>query len=106
MLPDRVSNPGPLTYESGALPIALRGPARRSRTSNSRPFCTFIKPLYPIDYGTSFTPPLASIIGSRLVGRPGTESYPPHPYILVVSSRIKNLLPNVHMSSLLIYLTT
>ena len=29
MLPDRVSNPGPLTYESGALPIALRGPAVR-----------------------------------------------------------------------------
>ena len=28
MLPDRVSNPGPLTYESGALPIALRGPAQ------------------------------------------------------------------------------
>ena len=28
MLPDRVSNPGPLTYESGALLIALRGPAR------------------------------------------------------------------------------
>ena len=27
MLPDRVSNPGRLTYESGALPIALRGPA-------------------------------------------------------------------------------
>ena len=27
MLPDRVLNPGPLTYESGALPIALRGPA-------------------------------------------------------------------------------
>ena len=27
MLSDRVSNPGPLTYESGALPIALRGPA-------------------------------------------------------------------------------
>ena len=26
MWPDRVSNPGPLTYESGALPIALRGP--------------------------------------------------------------------------------
>ena len=31
MLPDRVSNPGPLTYESGALPIALRGPAIRNR---------------------------------------------------------------------------
>ena len=28
MLPDRVSNPGPLTYESGTLPIALRGPAK------------------------------------------------------------------------------
>ena len=28
MLPDQVSNPGPLTYESGALPTQLRGPAR------------------------------------------------------------------------------
>ena len=27
MLPSRVSNPGPLTYESGALTIALHGPA-------------------------------------------------------------------------------
>ena len=27
MWPERVSNPGPLTYESGALPTALRGPA-------------------------------------------------------------------------------
>ena len=27
MLPDRVSNPGPLTYESSALPIALRDSA-------------------------------------------------------------------------------
>ena len=27
MLPDRVSNPGPVTFESGALPIALRDPA-------------------------------------------------------------------------------
>ena len=36
MLPDRVSNPGPLTYESGALPIALRGPAyRRRKTANA-----------------------------------------------------------------------
>ena len=31
MLPDRVSNPGPLTYESGALPIALRGSAISKR---------------------------------------------------------------------------
>ena len=29
MLPDQVSNPGPLTYESGALPIALRGPTEK-----------------------------------------------------------------------------
>ena len=28
MWPDRVSNPGPLTYESGALSIALHGLAR------------------------------------------------------------------------------
>ena len=28
MLPDQVSNPGPLTYESGALLTALRGPAK------------------------------------------------------------------------------
>ena len=28
MWPDQVSNPGPLTYESGALPTALRGPAQ------------------------------------------------------------------------------
>ena len=34
MLPDRVSNPGPLTYESGALPIALRGPAAATLESN------------------------------------------------------------------------
>ena len=32
MLPDRVSNPGPLTYESGVLPIALRGPAVKPMT--------------------------------------------------------------------------
>ena len=31
MLPDRVSNPGPLTYESGALPTALRSPAAGKR---------------------------------------------------------------------------
>ena len=31
MLSDRVSNSGPLTYESGALPIALRGPARHAK---------------------------------------------------------------------------
>ena len=43
MLPDRVSNPGPLTYESGALPIALRGLAN--------PCCRLgIKALDPTSY--------------------------------------------------------
>ena len=36
MLPDQVSNPGPLTYESGALPIALRGPVN-SEANGLRP---------------------------------------------------------------------
>ena len=35
MLPDRVSNPGPLTYLSGALTIALRGPLLRLNPSVS-----------------------------------------------------------------------
>ena len=45
MLPDRVSNPGPLTYESGALPIALRGPALQlgtARTVWSDPVIRFV----------------------------------------------------------------
>ena len=33
MWPDRVSNPGPLTYESSALPTALRGPAALERSA-------------------------------------------------------------------------
>ena len=36
MLPDRVSNPGPLAYESGALPIALRGPAKKGGKGNMK----------------------------------------------------------------------
>ena len=36
MLPDRVSNPGPLTYESGALLIALRGPARQLSSKEAK----------------------------------------------------------------------
>ena len=38
MLPDRVSNPGPLTYESGALPIAPRGPATKRCSDSNVPF--------------------------------------------------------------------
>ena len=45
MLPDRVSNPGPLTYESGALPIAPRCPA-----------CVVGPPCFPplVEMGTPF----------------------------------------------------
>ena len=39
MLPDRVSNPGPLTYESGALPIALRDPASSTLDGLKGRFC-------------------------------------------------------------------
>ena len=34
MWPDRVSNPGPPTYESGALPIVLRGPSNYFSQTN------------------------------------------------------------------------
>ena len=36
MLPDRISNPGPLVYELGALPIALRGPAQGSEMKKEK----------------------------------------------------------------------
>ena len=48
MLPDRVSNPGPLTYESGALPIALRGPALELCDTKDMELCES-KILYHID---------------------------------------------------------
>ena len=38
MLPDRVSNPGPLTYESGAQPIALRSTAHDKQKTMSVSF--------------------------------------------------------------------
>ena len=47
MLPDRVSNPGPLTYESGALPIALRGPADCSVPVGHINVINIYKYLYP-----------------------------------------------------------
>ena len=40
MLPDWVSNSGPLTYESGALPIGLRGPAKQIPFQGKQ-FCYF-----------------------------------------------------------------
>ena len=42
MRPDRVSNPGPLTYESGALPIAIRGPAKIQEKTNCMPCSSLI----------------------------------------------------------------
>ena len=36
MWPERVSNPGPLTYKSGALQTALRGPANIIRLEGFR----------------------------------------------------------------------
>ena len=39
MLRDRVSNSGPLTYESGALPIALHGPACYRLVDSSTVMC-------------------------------------------------------------------
>ena len=38
MWPDRVSNRGPLTYESGAPPTALRGPADTGNSAIALPF--------------------------------------------------------------------
>ena len=72
MLPDRVSNPGPLTYESGALPIALRGPAPT----------------------TSAVGPCPTVI--KIVGRPGTGSLPSniappdHPHQNAASDQVQH----------------
>ena len=55
MLPDRVSNPGPLTYESGVLPIALRGPA------NSMCLC-YIRWVMQRPFTGPFFPPFVSFI--------------------------------------------
>ena len=56
MLPDRVSNPGPLTYESGALPIALRGPACRLACSYVLAvlWTTFVTSCFPLGCRSSF----------------------------------------------------
>ena len=59
MLPDRVSNPGPLTYESGAIPIALRGPAqgtvkgKRKRGSQKTRWEDNIKEWTGMDFASS-----------------------------------------------------
>ena len=50
MLPDRVSNPGPRTYESGALPIALHGPAVKLLSTED---CGFRPSSTDVDRGTT-----------------------------------------------------
>ena len=44
MWPDRVSNPGPLTYESGALLTALCGPVLSHKTYHQDIHMKIIKP--------------------------------------------------------------
>ena len=46
MWPDRVSNPRPLTYESGALPTALRGPAQPGATGPLKLNVKCLKDIY------------------------------------------------------------
>ena len=46
MWPDRVSNPGPLTYESGALPTVLRGLAKVMLTNPRTVWVFFSVTLY------------------------------------------------------------
>ena len=65
MLPDRVSNPGPLTYESGALPIALRGPASGSRKFILRYFSRLV---FPICTGRSVSAVFAYALSLTLYG--------------------------------------
>ena len=53
MLPDRVSNPGPLTYESGALPIALRGPADKKEADTFLKSDKFLHKINTISFSAS-----------------------------------------------------
>ena len=49
MWPDRVSNPGPLTYESGALPTAQRGPAETNgHTFKGNSISTLRSKFFPV----------------------------------------------------------
>ena len=50
MLPDQVLNPGPLTNESGALPIALRGPEAMVKMTLSSVNVCFYYPQFCLFY--------------------------------------------------------
>ena len=64
MLPDRVSNPGPLTCESGALPIALRGPATNFDLKSCRTPCKAVSVL--VSRTTPYTVPYGYTQGYRV----------------------------------------
>ena len=94
MLPDRVSNPGPLTYESGALPIALRGSARRVKTSKLSPPaptasaigpCPTLSQSYPKCPGTGSLP--------RTSHHPTTS--PPQSFVKTTESYEVSLAPSI-----------
>ena len=53
MWPDRISKPGPLTYESGALPTALRGPAFSMRYPVTCKVYTGYHYIIEIEHGSS-----------------------------------------------------
>ena len=66
MWPDRESNPGPLTYSSGALPTALRGPAGGMLLKAVAASNIFFLMLLPVSYlGTQR---LRCLGGGSLVG--------------------------------------
>ena len=52
MWPDRVSNPGPLTYQSGTLPTALRGPTSVSwrRALDKREYLVILRDNFCLFY--------------------------------------------------------
>ena len=65
MLPDRVSNPGPPTYKSGALPIALCGPAEWNANKKLQNFSLWKKvAIYPCSL--TLKAPIASAVDNSV----------------------------------------
>ena len=76
MLPDQVSNPGPLIYESGALLIALHGPAQM-RGHN---ICVYAE--------------LTKIISTKII--PNIIKYSLLSRALMVSSKVNGTISELH----------
>ena len=67
MLPDQVSNPGPLTYESGALPIALRRLAETVQIMDHNVLMQiYLKSALVLTYILSFTV-LGPVVGEAIL---------------------------------------